>query len=138
MEIDAALRCPDGPAAYICHLPIHQDGSCNGLQHYAALGRDQSGAESVNLAPADRPGDVYNTVATLVERERAKDEATGNSVALMLKGHVSRPIVKQTVMTVVYGVTRFGARLQIIKQLKGESDVSSAPLIEDMQLPISK
>ena len=119
MEIDAALRCPDGPEAYVCHLPIHQDGSCNGLQHYAALGRDQVGAESVNLVPLERPGDVYSNVATLVERERLKDEANGNEIAKMLKGHISRSVVKQTVMTVVYGVTRYGARLQIMKQLKG-------------------
>jgi len=72
MEVEAALRCPDGPSNYISHLPIHQDGSCNGLQHYAALGRDQVGAESVNLAPADRPGDVYATVAALVNLDVPK------------------------------------------------------------------
>ncbi|CBI27616.3 unnamed protein product, partial [Vitis vinifera] len=22
-------------------MPVHQDGSCNGLQHHAALGRDK-------------------------------------------------------------------------------------------------
>jgi DNA-directed RNA polymerase len=32
-------------------MHIHQDGSCNGLQHYAALGRDIEGANQVNLAP---------------------------------------------------------------------------------------
>lgn len=66
MEVARALRCPGGPEEYVCHLPIHQDGSCNGLQHYAALGRDQVGAESVNLAPAERPQDVYSNVAILV------------------------------------------------------------------------
>lgn len=66
MEVAQALKCPEGPEAYVCHLPIHQDGSCNGLQHYAALGRDQVGAESVNLAPAQRPQDVYSNVAILV------------------------------------------------------------------------
>jgi len=54
-----------------------------------------------------------------VERERAKDAALGNEIAIKLEGRISRRIVKQTVMTVVYGVTRFGARLQIAKQLKG-------------------
>ena len=32
-----------------------QDGSCNGLQHYAAIGRDRLGAAAVNLVPADKP-----------------------------------------------------------------------------------
>ncbi len=34
---------------------MHQDGSCNGLQHYAALGRDESGGRAVNLLPVDKP-----------------------------------------------------------------------------------
>ncbi|KAK2086781.1 hypothetical protein P7K49_032688 [Saguinus oedipus] len=62
MEIAKAVRTSD-PAAYISHLPVHQDGSCNGLQHYAALGRDSVGAASVNLEPSDVPQDVYSDVA---------------------------------------------------------------------------
>ncbi|KAF2591229.1 hypothetical protein F2Q70_00041373, partial [Brassica cretica] len=38
-----ALKSPS-PYSVISHLPIHQDGSCNGLQHYAALGRDSVGS----------------------------------------------------------------------------------------------
>ncbi|GFH30236.1 DNA-directed RNA polymerase, partial [Haematococcus lacustris] len=40
-----------------------QDGSCNGLQHYAALARDSRGAAAVNLVPSDKPQDVYSAVA---------------------------------------------------------------------------
>ncbi|XP_064077870.1 DNA-directed RNA polymerase, mitochondrial-like [Macrobrachium nipponense] len=116
-ELTAALRC-ENPEEYVCHLPIHQDGSCNGLQHYAALGRDVAGAASVNLAPSVVPQDVYSAVAELVELERLKDAASGNEIAQMLEGYVKRKVIKQTVMTTVYGVTRFGARLQIERQLK--------------------
>jgi len=35
-----------------------------------------------------------------------------------LKGNVSRKVIKQTVMTSVYGVTFIGARQQIQRQLK--------------------
>jgi DNA-directed RNA polymerase len=35
-----------------------------------------------------------------------------------LKGNVNRKVIKQTVMTSVYGVTFIGARKQIQKQLK--------------------
>ena len=45
---------------------VAQDGSCNVLQHYAALGRDVVGAESVNLTPVDAPKDVYSDVLALV------------------------------------------------------------------------
>lgn len=64
-EIDNAVRHPN-PAEYISHYPVHQDGSCNGLQHYAALGRDEHGAFEVNLHPSPLPQDVYSGVAALV------------------------------------------------------------------------
>lgn len=51
MEISNAIKSGN-PETFISYYPIHQDGSCNGLQHYAALGRDQDGAESVNLSPS--------------------------------------------------------------------------------------
>ena len=54
-----------------------------------------------------------------VERVRSEDAANGVEVARVLEGFVRRKVVKQTVMKTVYGVTRFGARLQIAKQLKG-------------------
>ncbi|MGA1506815.1 MAG: DNA-directed RNA polymerase, partial [Ilumatobacteraceae bacterium] len=50
MEINKATNSKD-PAKYMCNLPVHQDGSCNGLQHYAALGRDFAGGRAVNLVP---------------------------------------------------------------------------------------
>ena len=56
------------PHGYVCSLPVHQDGSCNGLQHYAALGRDAAGGAAVNLIPSDRPQDVYTDVLKLVRR----------------------------------------------------------------------
>lgn len=65
MEIAKALKSGD-PENYVSGFPIHQDGSCNGLQHYAALGRDQIGAENVNLHPFDTPQDVYSSVAAMV------------------------------------------------------------------------
>ncbi|NXL40006.1 RPOM protein, partial [Glaucidium brasilianum] len=117
MEIAKASRSPD-PAAYVSHFPVHQDGSCNGLQHYAALGRDLIGAMSVNLMPCSVPQDVYSTVAQQVEEFRKKDADHGVKVAQVLQGFISRKVVKQTVMTVVYGVTRYGGRLQIEKRLK--------------------
>lgn len=117
MEIAKAVRSPD-PEQFISHFPIHQDGSCNGLQHYAALGRDVIGATSVNLMPCDLPQDVYSGVAQQVEELRKQDAEKGLKIAQVLEGFISRKVVKQTVMTVVYGVTRYGGRLQIEKRLK--------------------
>lgn len=107
---------------HLTHFPIHQDGSCNGLQHYAALGRDKAGAYSVNLTPDSMPQDVYSAVVALVEEQRQKDAENGMQVAQILNGFVKRKVIKQTVMTTVYGVTRYGARLQIARQLKDIDD----------------
>lgn len=123
-EIRNALAHPGGPETYICHLPIHQDGSCNGLQHYAAIGRDSLGASAVNLVPAPSPQDVYSEIASIVERKRKEDAAAGMEEAEVLAGFVTRKVVKQTVMTTVYGVTKYGASKQIARQLK---DIEAFP-----------
>ncbi|KAG6865592.1 hypothetical protein C0991_001141 [Blastosporella zonata] len=123
MELRAALDSPD-PVAFESSLPVHQDGTCNGLQHYAALGGDDRGAQQVNLAATDRPSDVYTHVGNMVERVLEADAAKGEKWAILLKGKIQRKIVKQTVMTTVYGVTFVGAREQIEKQLKDKKIVS--------------
>ncbi|KAF9872353.1 putative DNA-dependent RNA polymerase [Colletotrichum karsti] len=115
-ELKAALESPD-PTKYVSHLPVHQDGTCNGLQHYAALGGDTWGAQQVNLAPSDKPADVYTAVADIVKQSISDDAAAGNPQAQALDGKITRKVVKQTVMTNVYGVTFTGAKKQICKQL---------------------
>ncbi|CAK42532.1 hypothetical protein CBS115989_8697 [Aspergillus niger] len=115
-ELRNALQHPD-PTQFASRLPVHQDGSCNGLQHYAALGGDKIGAQQVNLEPSDRPSDVYTGVAEFVKEAVAREAAQGHSVAKYLDGKITRKVVKQTVMTNVYGVTFMGAMKQVRKQL---------------------
>lgn len=57
-----------------------------------------------------------------VEEFRQQDAKEGLRVAQVLEDFISRKVVKQTVMTVVYGVTRYGGRLQIEKRLRELSD----------------
>ncbi|KAF9402672.1 DNA-directed RNA polymerase [Mortierella sp. AD011] len=117
IEVSEAIRSGD-PENYMSRIPVHQDGTCNGLQHYAALGGDIAGAQQVNLLPSDAPQDVYSGVAQSVERILKKQAAEGVESAQILLGKVTRKIVKQTVMTNVYGVTFVGARAQIENRLK--------------------
>ena len=117
IELRNALESPD-PQQHVSHLPIHQDGTCNGLQHYAALGGDPIGAKQVNLEPGDRPSDIYTTVAEMVKAEISEEAAQGSEMARLLDGRLTRKIVKQPVMTNVYGVTFRGARAQVLKQLE--------------------
>ena len=116
-ELTEALDSPD-PTKFVSHLPIQQDGTCNGLQHYAALGGDKIGAAQVNLEPGDRPADVYTAVAEAVKQDVHQDALQGNTVAQKLDGRITRKCVKQPVMTNVYGVTWYGAKEQVQKQLE--------------------
>ena len=129
IELVSALDSPD-PSNYWSGVPVQQDGSCNGLQHYAALGGDVQGAKQVNLSPSNSPQDVYAAVARLVEARIAKDVERGNNpMAVSLSGRVTRKIIKQPVMTSVYGVTPYGARLQILARLR-EGNVLPAAQLE--------
>lgn len=101
MELRAALESGN-PYEYMSALPVHQDGTCNGLQHYAALGGDDQGARQVNLSVTDRPSDVYTYVADMVEKHIEKDILKGEKYAQMLAGKVSRKVVKQTVSVFIY------------------------------------
>lgn len=122
MELTEALESPD-PLAYKSCLPVHQDGTCNGLQHYAAMGGDAQGAQQVNLAASDRPSDVYTFVGNKVDKLVNEDAAKGDRLAQLLQGKITRKVVKQTVMTTVYGVTFVGARDQIEGQLIDRGDI---------------
>ncbi|GAA6030317.1 hypothetical protein JCM8097_009044 [Rhodosporidiobolus ruineniae] len=127
IELTNALRSPE-PTAFLSSLPVHQDGTCNGLQHYAALGGDLKGAHQVNLDAGDRPSDIYSGVANAVNEFIERDAEKGLQEAQLLLGKVTRKVVKQTVMTTVYGVTFIGAKNQIQRQLKDRGDIPAEHL----------
>ena len=80
------------------------------------------GGRHVNLTPGERPADVYAGVLEVVKRKVAADaaEAEGEAreLALQLDGRLVRKVVKQSVMTTVYGVTFVGMREQIERRLR--------------------
>ncbi|KAF8591711.1 DNA/RNA polymerase [Ramaria rubella] len=98
IELRSALESPD-PFKSESTLPVHQDRTCNELQHYAALGGDRQGAAQVNLSVTDRPSDVYTFVANMLDTTIARDIAKGMEEAKMIQGKITRKVIKQTVMT---------------------------------------
>jgi DNA-directed RNA polymerase, mitochondrial len=96
IDLHSALTSPNS-SEYLSSIPVHQDGTCNGLQHYAALGGDDQGARQVNLSVTDRPSDVYTYVADMVEGVLEEESRKGDKMASLLKGKISRKVVKQTV-----------------------------------------
>ena len=109
-ELSAAMKSED-PEKFKSRLHVHVDGSCNGMQHYAAFGRDSNGGRQVNLADSPKPGDVYTAILKLVLRDiKAEKDPKNIKYAKLLENVVVRKVIKQTVMTSVYGVTFIGAR----------------------------
>lgn len=109
------------PATYESSIPVHQDGLCNGLQHYAALGADEHAARSVNVLPTEARQDIYTDVLELVEIKISDDLNSSNADvranAALAKPVLSRSLIKQSIMTSVYGVTLYGAMWQILGRL---------------------
>jgi DNA-directed RNA polymerase len=110
------LDLGENPEEHVSHLPIALDGSCSGLQHFAAMMLDEKLAEAVNVIQnSDRPNDIYTMVAERAAASVAEDDS---EEASYWNGKVTRDIVKQPVMTLAYGVSRSGMRNQVSEKCK--------------------
>jgi DNA-directed RNA polymerase len=96
---------------------VHQDGTCGGFQHYAALSSDAKSATRANILPSDFPQDIYTTVCNHVNRIIEEEAVQGVEEAIVLRGHITRKIVKQIVMTNIYDSTIISSRKQIVDNL---------------------
>lgn len=112
-EFTEAMSSGD-PASYVSYLPINMDGSCNGLQHLSAMGRDRVGAVATNVANNSERQDIYMQVAEKVLDQVSRDAAEGNEQAQQWVGKINRKTVKRAVMTTPYGVTARGISDQLV------------------------
>lgn len=144
-ELEGYLSDPEG---FLSHLPVSVDGSCSGLQHYAALLRCEKTASAVNVKPSEGgPSDVYTTILDRTFSLVQERENEGEGIAREWKSRLRRQVVKQPVMTTPYGVTSRGIVGQIktntdkligknsIPEFPGEDTMSAAiwlgPLVEE-------
>jgi DNA-directed RNA polymerase len=88
-------------------LAVGLDGSCNGLQHFSAMLRDDIGGQATNLVPADAPQDLYQRVADVCI---TKLKTIGSTLSNQLIEFVSRKLTKKPVMTLPYGSTKQSCR----------------------------
>jgi DNA-directed RNA polymerase len=118
---------------YVSHLPVQVDGTCNGLQNFSAMLRDEKGGAAVNLVPSDLPSDVYSDVSKIVDALVRVDLASDDpAIVIMAKEWmrigINRKVCKRPVMTLAYGATKFGFGEQIYKDtllpLKAKNKVS--------------
>ncbi len=109
--------------AFVSYLPIALDGSCNGLQHFSAMLRDEVGGSAVNLIPHERPADIYMEVCKATLEHLATDALGDDDNAVLARqwiasGMVDRGLCKRPVMTMPYGSKQFGIRDQLGGELR--------------------
>src|SRR3546814_19051528 len=94
---------------FVSHIPIAADGSCSGLQHYAAITRSSKEAHHVNLVPRDTVGDIYRLVSEAALPTLQASASNGAEQAQrILELGFRRTDVKRTVMTYFSRPTTFG------------------------------
>src|SRR3546814_3643749 len=101
---------------FVSHIPIAADGSCSGLQHYAAITRSSKEAHHVNLVPRDTVGDIYRLVSEAALPTLQASASKGDEKAQrILELGFGRTDVTRNVMTYFYGSGQFGMRDQHMK-----------------------
>jgi len=100
----------------IGHLAVGLDGSCNGLQHFSAMLRDEVGAKATNLMDCDKPEDIYGEVAQVTTDKLQVLADGGCALAkIWLQVGITRKCTKRPVMTLPYGATQQSARSYIFE-----------------------
>ncbi len=112
-----------GRDLFVSRISVGMDGSCNGLQNFSAMLRDEVGGRATNLLPPenseDVPNDIYGQVAERTEQRLIADVVPPPEAKLAkwlaqrglrqkwLDHGMNRKITKRSVMTLPYGSTRF-------------------------------
>ncbi|WYW03131.1 RNA polymerase [Pseudomonas phage vB_PpuP-Hammaste-2] len=105
------------PGGFLTRLPLGQDGSCNGLQHFSAMLRDEAGGVATNLVASSKKQDIYGLVAIRTTELVLASEDDDQAISQRWKKHIlSRSLVKRSVMTLPYGSTRFSCAEFILKE----------------------
>jgi len=117
---------------HLTHIPVAVDGTCNGLQVFSLLLRDEVGGAATNLIPSKIPQDIYKIVAdrtvkvlqeeTSNELYKPKCKWTRKQLAeAWLKIGISRKLTKRPVMVVPYSGTLYSCREYIEDFLTDEN-----------------
>lgn len=103
------------PQGFESRIPVSMDGSCNGLQNFSAMLRDEVGGKATNLTANAVMEDIYKRVAeaATVRLKRMERDPEG-IVSRWLEHGISRAVVKRSVMTTPYGVTKRSAIRYVI------------------------
>ena len=104
---------PDG---FESRIAVSMDGSCNGLQNFSAMLRDEVGGQATNLTDNAAMEDIYRRVAeAAIKRMQASTDPDDAAIRQKWLEHgIDRNVVKRSVMTTPYGVTKRSATNYVI------------------------
>jgi DNA-directed RNA polymerase len=91
-------------------VPVWQDATANGLQHFSAAGRDPVGAAMCNLVDC---GERMNPHKICADATRPLLEEEGSELAMRIAAVLDPSLVKTPVTATPYGVTAMGMRDQL-------------------------
>jgi len=121
----------DEGEGFVSHLPVAADGSCNGLQHFAAMLRSATTGREVNLIPSDEPNDIYQKVADRVT-ERLKEMPDNPLAVKWLDFGVKRGCTKRPCMVLPYGGRQYSFSDFVMDYLTEEKEKGNMhPFEED-------
>lgn len=107
-----SLCDPDGDGQ---HQRIRIDGTCNGLQWYAALARDRAGAAAVNIVPSEQRNSVYADIADRTRQLIAGDTLSPHARTAL--PWITTDVVKAPTMTTLYGSKEYRKRRQVLDKI---------------------
>ena len=130
---------------FISHIPIAMDGTCNGLQIFSLMLKDEVGGYATNLVPCEEPQDIYAVVAekaieklkTYAENGTARMRTYTNedgeeaervlvdekkAANAVLEMGVNRKTTKRQVMVVPYGGTLTACQRYTIEYVEERAD----------------
>lgn len=98
-------------------VPVQIDGSCNGIQHWAAMTRDEVIGPEVNLTPGPKPADVYQLVADGCTDMCVDSPSDWREHFLThYDGCIPRKVVKRSVMCDPYGISDYSVRQYVMQE----------------------
>ena len=105
---------------YLVKLPVFLDATCSGIQHLSALMKDHVGAGKVNLTPQtelDPVQDIYIEIKDAINKSINELGITNPALSHFKNIKFTRSILKTSIMTKVYNVTRHGITEQLVNKL---------------------
>ena len=106
---------------YIVKLPVFLDATCSGIQHLATLLLDKELAKKVNLTPqtnSDNVQDIYSEIMVDINKAINNYGILNPDFSSLADLKLTRDILKLSIMTKVYNVTKHGIASQLENKLQ--------------------